>query len=439
MKVEMGEYRCPECGRLNPAGVIHCEYCQALILPFEKESPFAERTDDRFSIESQFQKSGGLEETEPTDKSFRLSSSGKSGLEGYGGPLAGLQGTLEPVSSFVRPKKGPSQPIELKVTASQRANADLFKHLIDTEGQPLPVATKSRFSFHQLLRWGIASLIIFFVIWPIISESREMPLPTYQAEIAEVNRLVNELPNNAHVLISFDYDASYAAEMESAASAVIDHLMLRGARLTMVSTSSTGPLLAERFLMNTQSEHNYVPGLHYVNLGFIPGGLAGLAGFLENPAQILPYSIDGIAAWQTETHAALAPLQGITSITDFDMILLIVADPDTARMWIEQLKTYLSRPNELTSLVMVTSAQAEAVVFPYFENNPRQVHGIVSGLRGGAAYTRLTGRNTLPLKYWDAYGFGMFLAAILILIGGLTFSVLPSLTEPARKQEEVKG
>lgn len=438
MKVEMGEKRCPECGHLNSGAADHCEYCQAALTSFETRAPHREKNNDQASQNDQLRSSPRSDETEPTEKSV-LHTSKKSAPEGYGSPLADLQGVIEPISRFVRSKKTPSKPIEFKVTASQRANADLFKQLIDTEGQPLPVAAKSKFSFHHLLRLGIAVLLILTVSWPIIFGSKEMPLPTYQAEIAELNRLINELPNNAHVLVSFDYDASYAAEMESAASAVVDHLMLRGARLTLISTSPIGPLLAERFLTRTQAEHNYVPGLHYVNLGFIPGGIAGIASFLENPGEILPYSIDGIAAWQTEAHLALAPLQGIASITDFDMILLIVADPDAARMWIEQLRTYLSRPDELTSLTTVISAQAEAVVFPYFENDPRQVHGIVSGLRGGAAYARLTGRNTLPLRYWDAYGFGMFLAAILILIGGLTYSALSTLTGTAQKREEVKG
>ena len=121
------------------------------------------------------------------------------------------------------------------------------------------------------------------------------------------------------------------------------------------------------------------------------------------------------------------------------MILIIVADPDNARMWVEQLRTYLASPDELTSLTMVTSAQAESAVLPYFEGNPRQVHGLVSGLRGGAAYARLTGRNELPVIYWDAFGIGMFLSAFLILVGGLTYSVISVLSEPPQNKEKAKA
>lgn len=435
----MGEKRCPECGHFNPRDADFCESCQASLPPFDPLSPLSIETNNQDPTERWFAHPQKPEGIEPTGEDPSPSPLGKLTPWMDGDPLAGLQGTLQPVSRPNRAKKTPTQPAGLKVTAIQRSNADLFRQLIDSEAEPIASESRPLISSHHLLRWGVAALVILVLIWPIYSGSQNMPLPAYQPEIAELNRLVNELPDNARVLISFDYDASFTGEMEAAASAVIDHLMLHGARLTIVSTLPAGPLLAERFLTRTQSEHNYIPGLHYVNLGYIPGGIAGLAGFLENPGQTLPYSVESIAAWQTNTHPAVAPLQGITSIADFEMILLLVADADTARMWIEQLKTFLAKPDELTSLTIVASAQAEAIVFPYFENDPRQVHGIVAGLRGGAAYARLTGRNMLPLKYWDAYGFGMFLAAMLMLIGGLTHSVLSILNESSTKRQEIKG
>jgi len=121
------------------------------------------------------------------------------------------------------------------------------------------------------------------------------------------------------------------------------------------------------------------------------------------------------------------------------MVMVIVDDPDTARSWIEQLGPQLTEPLELTSLVLVASAQLEPVVRPYYDGIPQFVNGLVVGLRGGAAYARLVGGDDLLSQYWDAYGWGTFVAAMLILVGGLSFYVIPELTRTARGQDKVES
>jgi hypothetical protein len=152
----------------------------------------------------------------------------------------------------------------------------------------------------------------------------------------------------------------------------------------------------------------------------------------------MPYSIDGLAVWDTETGEALPPVVGINQISDYEMIILLVDDPDVARVWIEQLAPKITNPLSLTSLVLVTSAQLEPIVRPYYESIPQPVNGLVVGLRGGAAYARLIGGDQLPRQYWDAFGLGTFVAALLILVGGLAYYVVPELSRTVRGQEKVE-
>ncbi len=119
------------------------------------------------------------------------------------------------------------------------------------------------------------------------------------------------------------------------------------------------------------------------------------------------------------------------------MVVLLVDDPDLARIWIEQLTPIITNPQTLTSLVLITSAQLEPVVRPYYESIPQPVNGLVVGLRGGAAYSRLIGGDQLPGKFWDAYGMGTFIAALLILVGGLAYYVVPELSRTVRGEEKV--
>jgi hypothetical protein len=154
--------------------------------------------------------------------------------------------------------------------------------------------------------------------------------------------------------------------------------------------------------------HQYQSAVHYTNLGFIPGGAAGLLGFAQAPRQILPYSQEGFFAWSEE------PLQAVEDLQDFSLVLVVTEDPDTARAWIEQVQPGLGN----TPLLMVLSAQSEPVVRPYYVGNPRQVRGFVAGLVGGAAYENLQARPSLARKYWDSFSIAVVLAAGLIVAGG---------------------
>jgi len=205
----------------------------------------------------------------------------------------------------------------------------------------------------------------------------------------------------------------------------------------LISTSTNGPILAERFLQADILENEYKTGLDYVNLGYIPGGAAGLISFIENPSGTTPSSIDGFVVWDTEIGEELPPVVGINQIGDYEMVVLLVDDPDLARIWIEQLTPIITNPQTLTSLVLITSAQLEPVVRPYYESIPQPVNGLVVGLRGGAAYSRLIGGDQLPGKFWDAYGMGTFIAALLILVGGLAYYVVPELSRTVRGEEKV--
>jgi hypothetical protein len=153
----------------------------------------------------------------------------------------------------------------------------------------------------------------------------------------------------------------------------------------------------------------------------------------------LPYTIEGEAAWGNGLQPSLPPLEGIQNIGDYELILVLVDDPDVARAWVEQLHLFLGDSSSQSSLGMVTSAQIEAVVRPYFDTNPRQIHGFLAGLRGGASYARLNGREELVRSYWDPFGMGLFIAVILMLVAGLIYLTYPMLNRPAKPQNEVDG
>lgn len=355
------------------------------------------------------------------------------------GPLAGLRGVLAADALISRSRGPATRPAKLRVSANQLVHIDLLRELVESEGKSQPLPQKPSISSEHILRWGIALAVCLAVVWSIIFPGQPAALPALQEETAELNRLIEQLPDGGQVLVAFDYEPGEFAELDAAANAVIDHLMIQGAYLTLVSTTPLGPVLAERFIEELQPVHHYTAGVQYVNLGYIPGGTASLVMLTGNMPRALPYTIEGLAAWGSESQSVLPPLQGIQNVGDYDLVMVLVDDPDVARAWVEQVEPFISSSSPQGSLGMVISAQLEPIIRPYYDANPRQVHGFVAGLRGGASYARLNGREELVRSYWDSFGVGLFMAVLLMLVAGLMYSTYPLLTRPSKSDSEVKG
>jgi hypothetical protein len=335
------------------------------------------------------------------------------------GPLAGLEGVLPAEPGIVHFGK-PSVPVtDLNVTQTQLGYATLLQAMIASE-EDAPPARRRRVALpQQILRWVIAGILYAVVFIPILWGSQSVLLPSpddVPAENLALASLVNNLPAGSPVLVAFEYQPGLSGEMTSASAAVIDHLLNLGAVPVLISTQPTGPGLAEIFLQNTQSQHYLITSGEYVNLGYISGGTAALLNFAADPRAAVPMQQeDGSSRW------AQPPLVNIRTIRDFAMVLVIADDPDTARGWIEQVQPLLGdsvNPQVKTYFVMVVSAQAEPLVYPYYLTSPKQVDGLVSGVTGGAYYENTINQDILARKYWDAFSAGLSITIAIIIIGG---------------------
>ena len=344
------------------------------------------------------------------------------------GPLAGLRGVLPAEPDISQVKKPPAYLIKLQVTDAQKANAALLEQMIKTEAQPRAIPKRPAISSQHILRIVIAIVLIFAVVWPLVMGGPQLPPPAFSPEAVVTGQLVTAMNPDSPVLLAVDYEPGWSGEMDAVAAPVIDHLMLRGAFFALVSTTPSGPPQAEQ-LMSFVSQHEaaQLPGdIRYANLGFIPGGPAGLLSFAQTPQQVLPVSQDGTHVWES------GPLANVKSLADFGMVVVVTENPQTARAWIEQVRPSMRD----VPLVMVTSAQAEPLVRPYYDAVPQQVQGMISGLAGGLAYENLTGRSGAAGAYWNAFGLGLAVAGALIIIGGI-FNA--GLALYARSKENVEG
>jgi hypothetical protein len=356
------------------------------------------------------------------------------------GPLAGMRGLLPAEPDVAREVKSHSPADKLKVTERQKVHAGLLEELFNERFAPLQGSRKTRDKSQGYLRIIVAIVILLAILWSILwTRENRAETPAIHPETTEVQRLVNNLPASSKVLLAFDYDPGFSPELDSAARPVIRHLLNRGILLTLVSTSPVGPVIAERFVGLLSAQQVYVRNQDYVNLGFIPGGSLGLLGFAQSPQRTLPYSLDSLPAWEGTGRNASLPLEGINAIDDFSMILVIVDKPDVARTWIEQVLPVLQEQGQTTPMVMVISAQAEPLIRSYYETTPRQIQGLLVGVRHGREYARLMNEELFPDWHGDTFGMGLVAASLLIAVGGvvnLATTLFPKIKSP---DDEVDG
>jgi hypothetical protein len=353
------------------------------------------------------------------------------------GALAGLQGVLPAAPNYAPTSKPKAHSIRLQPSEEQLSHAALLEQILSAETSPVAISSSfASLGTSRALRWTLAVLLFAFLTVVLAMRIEVFPLPDSVNVPLEVNgavTVVQSIPENMPVLAIFDYEPSRAGEVESAAMPMLDQLLMKHARLTFVSTTETGSILAERLVTK-----GYLSGhenLEYVNLGYLPGGQMGIRAFAGNPVAAAPYAFvpsplfnyAPVPAWDKPA------LQGVTSLPQFGAILLITDDADSARAWIEQ--TQSSRGDPSVPLVVISSAQAAPMLQPYFASG--QTNGMISGLYGGALFERRNNNNPgKAIAAWDAYSTGVLLAIILILGGGLLNLVLGLRDRTATREEK---
>jgi hypothetical protein len=329
------------------------------------------------------------------------------------GPLAGLRGVLPAVPGIGPTSKPKAFSIKLQASEDQQSSAALLEQMLAEEISPKAVSTQKVVLTQRLLRWVITILLLLVIAGAIFSGTQINPMPT-SAPVetsAALNYIQKTLPADAPVLLVFDYQASLSGELEAAAAPLVDHMLtLKHPRLTLLSSTPVGSGLAERFIepFTTPANHNYQRGQNFIDLGYLPGGASGVLSFSVDPEITKPLTVTGENAWSTNV------LQNVKQLSDFAAIILLTDDIETARIWIEQ--TEGARGD--AQFLVVSSAQSGPMLMPYVQSG--QIDGMVTGLDGSAPIEQVnSGRPGVVRSYWDAYGFGLMAAVVLITIGAL--------------------
>lgn len=328
------------------------------------------------------------------------------------GPLAGFQGVIpaSPIGSSLRPK---AFSLKLQITDEQQTSASLLEQIIAGETTIQPRKVVEGVSSQRVLRWVLSGLFLI-VLGAVLGLGLQI-MPIYPSPAhGELSTLVAAVPENAPVLVVVDYEPSFAGELEASAGPLLDQLALsRKSVFTFVSMSPTGSALVDRLMLNTKISIpvekqglGYQSGVNYFNSGFLPGGSAGVLGFIENRDN---------------------------SFTNYATIILLTDNAETGRVWVEQLEAagpeIAGKP-----VLLVTSAQAGPLLQPYVSSGQAEL--MVNGLYDAAKYENMNvTRPGIARSYWDAFGFGLMMAVIAIVLGSM-WSVVVRIRERRAEAEQ---
>jgi hypothetical protein len=194
---------------------------------------------------------------------------------------------------------------------------------------------------------------------------------------------------------------------------VIGHLLDRGIPVVAMSLQPAGPPVAQSVLEELAAGR---PGVRYANVGYLSGQAAAVQLLDQGLEPALLQDFQGLAPADQEL------LRGVTGFESFGLLLVLAAEPDGLRIWIEQAGALQGAP-----VAAAVSASTEPLARSYYETDPRQLLGLVAGVPGAAMYEVLRrGDGTLPAEMaarLDSHLAGHAVFVLVLVVGNLAYLV----------------
>jgi hypothetical protein len=340
------------------------------------------------------------------------------------GPLAGLRGVLSAEPVVAMPRRPGVMAGNIDALPAQMAMTETLRRLLiepEVRAAHRPVRAMLLTPVIRKLMSGVLIISLLFPLFAgsIFSNAVYQPQANIQA-----GDLVQALPADRMVLVAFEYDASSAPEIETGATVILEHLAQRGIKVVFISSQPNGTILGNG-LLQLNSQMGSVMPERVADFGYIPGGAGGLRRLGGNLREVIP-NLD----WTTGSLAA------VDGISDFSMIMIFAASPQSVRNWVEQVHTAVPG----TPIVAMVSAASDALVFPYTQGSQPAIRGLVTGYTGAQAYrarflpatVRTTGVYAMR---WQAFAGGT-LALLLTLAAGIIGSLILGFIRRDRRTAE---
>lgn len=337
------------------------------------------------------------------------------------GPLAGMKGVL-PAELAVGVQSKPGAAVtRFAISDTLARQAEIFRAVASEEIEGRELRPRRRVKLQLAIDRVVIALLLFAVVLvvallPPLMPADIFPLPTQLPLGGQALRHTIDSADPAKpLLVVFEYEPATSGELNPAIEAVLIHAFGRGMRVAALSSYPAGAGIAQQVLVRAAQQSGLAVeayGVRYINLGYLPGGAAGLQRFVANPSgAVLVDFRDHFNPWAREA------LSNTTTLNDFSAMVVAAASADSAQRWIEQTANSNRPP-----LAVVSSAAAEPLLYPYFSGGNPQLAGLLTGLSGGVAYNAANGNAASSL--WPPYSAGIYTGGLMLMFGSIISVVL---------------
>jgi len=214
-----------------------------------------------------------------------------------------------------------------------------------------------------LWRLAPALLVVLLAVAIVLRPGQTGELANPAARTGDIAAVLDELPEDAVVLVGFDPDLGTYAEVRPTVRALFADLLDRGARLVLVSLTPEGRALAiaERARMLRAG----AAADRLVDLGFVPGAEAALV---------------ALARELNDPSAGAIVRPGLPELGEVALGVIIGGNDLGPRSWVEQLRPRV----DALPLVAVAPTVLLPELQPYLASG--QLDALLATPRDGAAY-----------------------------------------------------
>jgi len=244
---------------------------------------------------------------------------------------------------------------------------------------------------------------VVFILLISIPAVVKLGLPlSIGAEAKKAFDIIDGLPDGAVVLYSEGGTVGGWSEHGPGAEAMFQHIMSKNLRIIFLAIGTGDGPIQTQYMLNKYSDlaDKKEYGVDYVELGFLPGGVAAAAAIAED--------IHGAmgADYYGTTIADIEMMKDIHGAEDIDLIITIDNTAETEYYVTQWWSKYQSK------IVVQTMVMMYSWLLPY--RDAGQVAALISGVRGGAEYELLLNLPGEGLASTDMIS--LTHTAILILI-----------------------
>ncbi len=219
---------------------------------------------------------------------------------------------------------------------------------------------------------------------------------------------IEGLPEDAIVMLSYDYSAANIPELDAGVRAMLTHLAQRNIKVVALSSITEGPMFASDTLQ-VYADLGKEYGEDYIVLGYFAGAEGGLSALSRDIRQVFKRDFYGN---EVDT---LKLMSAITGLDDFDLVVSFNTGPlqgCTTPIWVRIIHTEYRVP-----LVLYVNTVMAPANMPYLQAG--QIEGLLAGLKSGAGYEQLLEQPGSAVAAMDAQSISHLIIIGLVLLGNI--------------------